>query len=380
MKFTRQLCQFFQMSMEVYRETGKAPWVQLGESLRLRFSRSKLSLAEYFDYRVYRHSNVREQKSFVGWRMADRLQRALTSSKWFLAASDKAVFYALCDSFKLPHPELRALYVSPQTRYAGRIPTFWSLDDVRTFLSSPEAHLPLWVKPIRSWNGLGGRGIAAFDSRTDSVTLTNGAHVQLPVLLGPVTGLLEPGMSKEDLSSHWPGGYLFQKLLTPHKELARRCGNRICTLRLSVLIEREGPRIVDALWRVAIGKNMVDNYRHGQTGNSFGPIDIDTGVVLRQALQAGFREQEIRLHPDTGEEIVGFRLPDWNIARDLCLYASLCFGGFRLQAWDVALTDHGPVLVELNCPADISLPQFASRRGIWDSSVDRILDELGVSP
>jgi hypothetical protein len=361
---------FAQASREVRRETGKSRWTQLAEIVRLRLGRSKLGLAEYYDYRAYRQTDPRALRAFVGWRMQWRLQDALKSPEWSIESTDKLIFYSLCEAWGLPHPEVRAIYVDPNTRHGGSIRTLSSLDEVRGFLSSADARLPLFVKPFRSRTGLGGAGIAGFDAATDIVALTNGERASLTEVLRP----------RDASPEYWPAGCVLQELLAPHPEIARRCGNRLCTARIIVLLEREGPRIIQAWLRVATGNNMVDNIRHGETGNSFGPVDVATGTVLDQVLDAGFRQKSIRVHPDTGEEIVGFRLPDWEAGKALCLRASLCFGGFRAQGWDVAFTDRGPVLVELNSPFDMDAAQIMASKGMWDDAVDRILEEIGARP
>ncbi|MGL1664087.1 sugar-transfer associated ATP-grasp domain-containing protein, partial [Vibrio parahaemolyticus] len=62
-------------------------------------------------------------------------------------------------------------------------------------------------------------------------------------------------------------------------------------------------------------------------------------------------------HPDTGAAIVGTDIPDWPRLIDLVQAAALVFPGIRTQSWDVALTDQGPVLLEVNYGGDLNLGQ-----------------------
>jgi hypothetical protein len=73
--------------------------------------------------------------------------------------------------------------------------------------------------------------------------------------------------------------------------------------------------------------------------------------------------REVAEHPDTGATLVGLSVPDWQKAMDLCRYAAAMFPGIRTQSWDVALTDAGPVVLELNFGGDLNLQQLARRRG-----------------
>jgi hypothetical protein len=44
-----------------------------------------------------------------------------------------------------------------------------------------------------------------------------------------------------------------------------------------------------------------------------------------------------------------------------------------MQAWDVAPTDRGPVLIEVNIGGDFNLPQLAQAKGLMDERFRRFL-------
>jgi hypothetical protein len=58
--------------------------------------------------------------------------------------------------------------------------------------------------------------------------------------------------------------------------------------------------------------------------------------------------------------------PNWTTLTGLCLKAARAFPGLRMQAWDVAPTERGPVLVEVNIGGDFNLPQLAHATGLMD--------------
>jgi hypothetical protein len=364
----RTVRNFLDMSARVREETGKSRWTQLAEIVDARLGPGKLGLIEYYDYHVWRQRERQARRAFVGYRRVWKLQEALSSPRWWGEANDKQTYYSLCKAWGIPHPEVRAIFVERNTRHGGGgIATLCTLDEVRAFLASPAARLPLFIKPFRSQTGIGGAGVAGYDATSDRVTLINGDTAR-------VEDVVQPDAAKH---RYWPAGCVLQEVMRPHPEIARRTGGRLCTVRVLVLIERDGPRVLQAALRVAQGSNMVDNMRHGETGNSAGPVDVATGMVQRQLVDPGFREREVRTHPDTGEDIVGFVLPDWEAAMELCRRASLCFGGFRALGWDVALSDRGPLLVELNAPFDMDAAQLMSKTGFRDAAVDRVLEEIG---
>jgi glutathione synthase/RimK-type ligase-like ATP-grasp enzyme len=58
----------------------------------------------------------------------------------------------------------------------------------------------------------------------------------------------------------------------------------------------------------------------------------------------------------------------------LCLEAARALPGLRVQAWDIALTDRGPVLVEVNIGGDFNLPQLAHATGLMDERFRAFVD------
>jgi hypothetical protein len=74
--------------------------------------------------------------------------------------------------------------------------------------------------------------------------------------------------------------------------------------------------------------------------------------------------KEGSIHPDTGVELMEFQLPDWAIVRDLCLKVAMVFPNLRMQAFDIASSDRGPVVIEVNVGGDYNLPQLATGQGM----------------
>jgi hypothetical protein len=58
---------------------------------------------------------------------------------------------------------------------------------------------------------------------------------------------------------------------------------------------------------------------------------------------------------------------------ELCLEAARHFPGLRLQAWDVAPTPKGPVILEISGAGDFSMTQRAEGRGVLDNEFLRFL-------
>ena len=82
-------------------------------------------------------------------------------------------------------------------------------------------------------------------------------------------------------------------------------------------------------------------------------------------------------HPDTGLPIAGFVIPQWSELCDLTREAAAVFPGIRAQSWDAALTDNGPVFLEVNFGGDLNLAQLAYGEGVLDEAYQARLKQCG---
>ena len=83
------------------------------------------------------------------------------------------------------------------------------------------------------------------------------------------------------------------------------------------------------------------------------------------------------VHPDTGRPITGTAIPDWEALSTLVELAARLFPGIRTQSWDIALTDKGPIPLEVNFGGDLNLTQLASGKGVLDDTYREHLRSCG---
>lgn len=122
------------------------------------------------------------------------------------------------------------------------------------------------------------------------------------------------------------------------------CGVRIVYLNSP----EEGAIPVRAVWKIAIAPNHVDNFSLGKYGNLMANIDLDSGEISRTVNGFWPKARLLREHPVTGKVIEGFRLPGWEKVLDACQQGGRVFPLMRIQHWDFALTEQGPLILELN--------------------------------
>ena len=346
----------------IQRATGKSVIRQVLEALSLRIGRNKVGLSEYFDYSIWDPSLTGVQRrEFIGWRRSEELDRTLNADCSRVLANDKLINYLILKSQGLPIPRPIATFTK-QRRRIGAEHVLSTQDEVRDFLAGDV--FPFFVKPVWAGYGKGVVGVAGWeDSR---LRLLDGKTMTFDEFFAPFNFLPFRGM-------------LFQGCLEAHPAIREICGSpAISCVRMICFVTRSGPVIHTAFWKIVTGRNMLDNFSHGDYGNCLGAVDLTTGTITHAIARMGL-DGAVTCHPTTGKPLVGFKLPDWAGAVDLVKRAAGHFPGLRIQNWDVALCPTGPVLVELNTESELAVPQAISHRGLMDHGLQDILHVIEVT-
>ena len=340
------------------RDHGAPPHRMALDCMRLALGPGRLTPHEYFIYRLFeRDLPFAHKAAFVGKRMQRVLHHACNKRQWIAIADDKLVFHALMRANGLPVPRMLAVYHPGRRAAEGQ--SLASPGALRGFLAGLEE--PAFAKPVEGIYSLGCIAIEKVDPRTGRVGLAFGGEAALEDVLQRIEA------SRRD-------GYVIQERLRPHPELERLFGPALGTIRVLVLLGDSGPELFRAACKIPVGTNVADNFWRG---NMLGGVDLDSGAVTRVVGGSGVDQQQHSHHPDTGAPLVGAALPLWSEVKQLCLDAARTIPGLRSQAWDVAITRNGPVLVEVNAGGDVILPQLAHGAGLLDEQYVEHLRRCG---
>ncbi len=311
-------------------ESGKSLGGVIRDIAGLSWGSGRLQPSEYFLYRLYDDERFPAdiKKTFLG---ADRLAQLLYSldMPWPEIAKDKPTLTALLRGHDLPIPETQAMRHGDR-EFPGAV-ALRCKDDVERFLRS-EARYPLFTKPTDSVCSLGVANLERYDRKSDSVITKH--NQQVPIV-----------EFSDQVEKYADGGYLFQTRLTPHPRIVDVVGDQISTVRMFVLVDDQGPLLLRASWKIASGTTVADNF--WRTGNMLGGIDVDTGKVIRVLRRTETGTERIEQHPKTGTSFKDLVFPEWERMREVVMRGAAAVPSCHFQGWDVALTDRGPVLVEL---------------------------------
>lgn len=367
MKPLRYLSGLLAQARQARAQSGKPFRAQLAEIVALR--RMRLGISEYYEFRLFDDARISlsEKRGYTGWRFErdvypaindpGLLARSGLTGGWN-GAIDKVLFDCLARGAGIPTPVLLAVYDPDGIAIAG-VETCRTRAELEHFFRS-SAH-GCFVKPARAHHGAGALGVERIDGA--HAVLANGQSLLLD-------GLLDAILAR--------GRTLVQERVRPHPVLAAAMGSTLPTVRAVVLRRPARSTVHRTAIRIPRGANMVDNFAAGRTGNLVGWVEPTLGTITRVFAGVGLTQTEVSRHPDTEAVLPGLALPDWPAALEVIDRASRVFAAMPLQAWDLALADRGPVIIELNDVSAQRLLQLAGPPGMLDRELSAFLREQGV--
>jgi hypothetical protein len=270
-----------------------------------------------------------------------RVEEALNPAAWRMLVENKAVFYRTCAALGLPTPRLLGVFFPDRVGWWRENPAPAGRDAWKALLlrECPETFV---IKPAVGAYGQGVNVIQR-DGPNHFVAAAGGNWTvdELQSELGALG------------RQH---GCVLQERAWNHPEIERLSGSRyLQTARLITMLDREGaPHLLHGHFKIIRGRNCIDNYYHGATGNFIAPILLAEGRLAPGA--AADRERggimAVERHPETREAVTGFQLPCWEEVCELARTLAQRFAPLRFVGWDIAVTPAGPMAMEGNWNSD----------------------------
>jgi len=350
-------------ALAVKRIRGKGLVEQAREIMRLKKRNPTLGAADYFAYRLYdpEFLGASPPENFLGSRCQAELAHALNLRQLVMPAWDKFSFAVVANAFGLPVPKLRAVYMPGTVATSGVADVALNGSGALLHWLRTQTHWPIFAKPSYSQLGYGCHRFTGYRASDDALVKRSGEAMPVEHFVHKVVD--HPG-------SHFylpQMGYLFQDVLRPHRDIAQLLGNEATSsVRLVLIQDARGVEVIGALWKLPTGGNDGGNPRGDSTGNLVGGIDFETGR-LGKVLNGYWPHAEVvTKSPDTHRSFEGFVVPRWPEVLELCARAAGVFPLLRMQYWDIAITDDGPRILELNDEGSVTGPQLWGRGLLTD--------------
>ncbi len=205
-------------------------------------------------------------------------------------------------------------------------------------------------------------------SRFEEFVNANKLFVVKPLSESCGRGVYIIDLQKEDISvddlykkiiAH--GDCIVEGYIKQVPEMAQFHPGSVNTMRVMTLVRSGNVHVIHAFLRFGRDGKEVDN---GGQGGILASIDVETGIVDTKGITEDY--QEFICHPNTGVQIIGFRVPEYESGIDLARKMAMVIPEQACIGWDMALTEKGWVLVEGNSRPGLIGPQLTRQKGVRD--------------
>ena len=350
---------FSELLVHASRKSGKSVGKITRDWWRLHWGKGKLSLLEYITWQVYDDRfSQKEKEQFISTAVHWPLTEDSCDRTWDAATEDKFLADTILRAHGLPVPETVAV-IDHSIRHYGDTPKLSSVHELRDFLTQ-EGNLPLFGKALR---GIGSFGVIHISGADDT-------HIHLKSM---------DSVTYEDFLNNLIGdtSYVLQRIVQNHSAIDEFC-SATATVRLVVLVrEKENDvRFPLAAFSIPGGGNIADAF-FWRSGNACCNVDPANGELQNIITSDGPDLISNDIHPETGADIIGMKLPHWDRLLEIATQAAKLYAPVRYQSLDIALTDEGPVIIEINTGGGFGLPQNASQKGMMTDEVRQFFRDCG---
>lgn len=254
--------------------------------------------------------------------------------KIFVTRSNKYPYYrTLNDQNYTPYFNMKTeTYRKFKPFYGREVLCIYDKDDYPAFLEFIERHPKFIYKPADDY---GGHGVEIYDSRDYE--------------------------SKEDLFELiiFNGFCVVEELIVQADAIARLHPQSVNTMRVVAYLSPSGKTEIQwCFLRMGMGDNHTDNM---SSGGLAAMVDPETGIIYTTGRD--WKGDVHIFHPDTGIQLVGFQIPEWDNLRKLVCELSNVLPQVRLVGWDLSYTDKGWVFVEGNARPQCVSAQITEYNG-----------------
>jgi hypothetical protein len=290
----------------------------------------------YYQYRLFDKARWQKRGAYLLHRRNHSLFAALNSFASGDLINNKEKFAEFCVKNDLPSPQTLAVFEN------GKV-------SVKTDAGLRQQK-DIVVKPVY---GHMGRDIRFAYADPDGSYRYRGKKLTLEELLQQiaVNSVSEP--------------FLAQQRLHNHPELCRLSNGYLASIRIVTFWGRENaPAFLGACLALPYEAVTVSN-----DGRNF-PVDLETGEILVRSLGQLRLEREREL-AEAGRFVAGNMLPFWWEIKELVYKAHCLLPDFFSLGWDVAITEHGPVILETNIGWNTDLIQCSHDLPLGDTEFAR---------
>lgn len=306
-----------------------------------------LEMDEYYDFEFEKRSEA-FRKSFLGLNEQRQYLDYLNPKKYYILSRNKYLAHKMLEETNVRKSELYCYYNPELQQFYGDEKTN-SLQGVCEILKKKNV-VSCVIKTTESSHGDNVWVINSMKFVDNDAVLTkfDGSEILLSSVLKDIP-------------------LIFESVVHQTKQFSDFNASSVNTVRFMTALYPDGSaRIIATFIKIGRAGKCVDNAGGG--GNVDVCIDIETGEVKYAIQYDGWhRIKEIDRHPDNGNQLNGVIIENWESIKAEVLKFQQAFPWCKAAGWDIAITNEGPVVIEVNDMWDRT-GQYFIRRG-WRNEI-----------
>ena len=326
LRLARLLLQTMRLASKIEMPFWKKCWMLIDY---LSLYRTKgITADEYYSFEFERRDAL-FRDSFMGLNEQRFYLDYLNPIKYYSFARNKYITHKILDHTGIRTTELLCYY-HPEATYNDSDECACCLNDVLRILTEKKVD-SFVIKATEASHGHDVCVVKSISYQDTDATLVgfNGQVFALSEVLGE-----EP--------------LIFESLIVQSKQFSDFNSSSVNTVRFMTTLWPDGTaRVIACFMKVGRSGNCFDNA--GDGGNVDACVDVETGEIKYAVQFDGWRRvKEINVHPDSGIQLNGVIIRNWETIKSEVIKFQQAFPFCKAAGWDIAFTEDGPVVVEVN--------------------------------
>lgn len=333
----------FSRGMKMYKEvvSGKKSIFRIFIDIYRLSKYWKVFPDSYFRFGMFMkdYTDFDKMKSFIPQQAYYPFSKA-KDARYNLLIDDKILFHDIMSYYGLPVPKRYFIYRNGEFRNASKILTN---DEVNSILKNINDDR-IFVKLT---SGGGASGIFIYTKKENGIYVDDKKNE------------VSAEMIKE---KYRETDLIFEEQIKQDKILAQFNPDTVNTIRILTYKDK----IASATVRFGGKGDFIDNLSKGGVAVS---CDIETGELG----EYGMRIYDINKyyeHPDSKIKFKGVRISQWEEIKNIITKSLNLLPYYKSVGFDIATTDEGPVIIEINTGAGIGLSQIGREYGLADTFLE----------
>jgi hypothetical protein len=320
---------------------------RIAEDYKSLYESKGLTTDEYYEFE-FEKRDEEFRKSFLGLNEQRYYLDYLNPIKYYSLARNKYMAHKMLENTGVRKSTLYCYY-QPEAAFIASDENAGDIQNVLRLLKSKNVGSCV-IKTTESSHGDNVWVIKAMDYEENDASMTrfDDQIIKLSEVLG-----------KEPL--------IFESVVHQTKQFAAFNESSVNTVRFMTTLWPDGmARIIATFIKIGRVGKCVDNAGGG--GNVDVCVETDTGEVKYAIQYDGWRNiKDIEKHPDSGNQLNGVIIENWDSIKSEVIKYQQVFPYCKAAGWDIAITDEGPVVIEVNDFWDRT-GQYFIRRG-WRKEI-----------